>query len=75
MESIFNNLQSVLLGLGVTLATIAFIVLGIKAMMTFSKGGGIRDVFQGVGVIMVGIFLIGGGSALAAALMQIAEGL
>lgn len=75
MDAIFGNLQNILLGLGVTLATIAFILLGIKAMMSFAKGGGLRDVFQGVGVILVGILLIGGGSALAGALMQIAKSL
>lgn len=75
MQDILANIQTVLLGIGATLAALAFIALGIKAIFSFKSGNGLREIFQGVGVIIVGVMLIGGGTAFAGALLGIAKSL
>lgn len=75
MNAIFNNVESTLMSFGIILGTIGFIFLGLKAIFAFMQGGGLRQVFQGVGVVLVGIILIGASSALTAAVMNIAKSL
>lgn len=56
---IIENISVLIAGVGGGLATLALICLGIKAILTFHKGGGIREVFSGAGVIFVGLMFIG----------------
>lgn len=72
MDSIFNSIESLLQGFGVVLGAIGLICLGFKAIFSFFGGKGLRDVFQGVGVVFIGLVLIGAASALASAVFNVA---
>lgn len=76
MQSLFNNIENALVGIGLIVATIGFIILGLKVIATSSKqGGGIREAFSGAGGVALGIIFIGASSAIAGALMKMANSL
>lgn len=76
MTGLFNNVQSALMSIGLIIAVIGFIILGMKVILTSSKsGGGIREAFSGAGGVAVGIILIGAAGAIAGALMSAAKSL
>ena len=60
---------------GGALATLAFILLGIKLIITFHRGGGIREALSGAGVIFLGLMLIGAAGILVGAIQQIVKGI
>ncbi|GAB3622702.1 hypothetical protein GCM10027418_07840 [Mariniluteicoccus endophyticus] len=75
MEEILRALASQIAALGGIIATLAFICLGIKAILTFHKGGGLREILSGAGMIFLGLMLIGAAGILVGAIQAIAKSL
>lgn len=75
IENLVNDLAGQIAAIGGALATLAFIMLGIKAIMTFHKGGGLREVLSGGGVIFLGLMLIGAAGVLVGAIQAMARSL
>lgn len=76
MTGLFNNIQNTLMSIGLIIAIIGFIILGMKVILTSTKqGGGLREAFSGAGGVAVGIIFIGAASAIAGALMAAAQSL
>ncbi len=76
MTEIIQNLSNQVATIGGALATLAFILLGIKAIVTFNKGGGLREVLSGGGgVIFLGLMLIGAAGVLVGAIQAMAKAL
>ena len=75
MTQIIDNLSSQIAAFGGALATLAFILLGIKLIITFHRGGGIREALSGAGVIFLGLMLIGAAGILVGAIQQIVKGI
>lgn len=72
MDQLIQNVTDNLTALGITVATIALVLLGFKVMFSYfsEKGGGLRDAFSGVGIVLIGALLVGGGAALAGAFID-----
>lgn len=75
MEEILRALAGQIAALGGIIATLAFICLGIKAILTFHKGGGLREILSGAGMIFLGLMLIGAAGILVGAIQAIAKSL
>lgn len=73
MASLLSSIQNQLIAIGGTLAVIAIIVLGVRLL--FAGEGGIRKAISGGGTVLCGIILIGGGAAIAGAIMKMAKSL
>lgn len=71
MQAILDKTQSILLGLGVGLATLGIIIIGAKAIFLGIKGEGLRSVFSGIGTVAIGLVLMGAAATLAAAIRQL----
>lgn len=75
MDGIIENLSTQIAALGGALATLAFILLGIKLIITFNRGGGLREALSGAGVIFLGLMLIGAAGLIVGAIQQVVKGL
>lgn len=73
INGLLNSLGGFILGISLMVATIAIMLLGIKTIFTFYKGGGLREVLSGVGVIFVGMLLVSLAGAIAGAIMAIGK--
>lgn len=73
MEDILRQLATQIAALGGIIATIAFICLGIKAILTFHKGGGLREILSGAGMIFLGLMLIGAAGILVGAIQAMVK--
>ncbi|MET7932482.1 hypothetical protein [Streptomyces sp. NPDC005322] len=69
MKDMFGSIESILRSAGTMVAVIALLILGIRMLMSMKKGDGMREAFQGFGVIALAALIIGGASGLASVLI------
>lgn len=73
INALLNSLGGLVLSCSVALGTLAIMLLGIKAIFTFYKGGGLREVVSGVGVIFVGLLLVSMAGVIVGTIMAIGK--
>ncbi|MEU9031393.1 hypothetical protein [Streptomyces sp. NPDC048383] len=69
----FGTVQSILRGLGTTVAICALLILGIRMLLSMKRGDGMREAFQGFGMIALAALIIGGATGLAGVLISLGE--
>ncbi|THA83293.1 hypothetical protein E6U81_16990 [Streptomyces sp. A0592] len=73
LDSMFGKIQDILGGLGITIASCALLILGIRMLLSMKRGEGMREAFQGFGMIALAAFIIGGAAGLAGMLISLGE--
>lgn len=73
LNDMFTKIQTILVGLGGTVAACALLILGIRMLLSMKRGDGMREAFQGFGVIALAAFIIGGAAGLAGLLISLGE--
>ncbi|MFD6877203.1 MULTISPECIES: TrbC/VirB2 family protein [unclassified Streptomyces] len=73
LEGMFGKVQSILTGLGTTVAICALLILGIRMLLSMKRGDGMREAFQGFGMIALAALIIGGATGLASVLITLGE--
>ncbi|MCS0635017.1 hypothetical protein NX801_04960 [Streptomyces sp. LP05-1] len=71
LDSMFGQIQDILRNIGTMVAVIALLVLGIRMLLSMKRGDGMRDAFQGFGVIALAALIIGGATGLAGLLIDL----
>ncbi|WP_030621037.1 hypothetical protein [Streptomyces sclerotialus] len=70
MDGFFNSIESQLRAIGSMVAVIALLILGIRMLMSMKKGDGMREAFQGFGLIAVAALIIGSATGVAPMLID-----
>ncbi|MFF1543694.1 hypothetical protein [Streptomyces sp. NPDC058291] len=65
----FGKIEDILRNAGTMVAVIALLILGIRMLMSMKRGDGMREAFQGFGMIALAALIIGGASGLAGVLI------
>ncbi|MET9605164.1 TrbC/VirB2 family protein [Streptomyces sp. NPDC006512] len=73
LQSMFDKIQNILAGLGLTVASCALLILGIRMLLSMKRGDGMREAFQGFGMIALAAFIVGGAAGLAGMLISLGE--
>ncbi|MDJ0464303.1 TrbC/VirB2 family protein [Streptomyces sp. H27-C3] len=73
LEGMFGNVENILRGAGTMVAIIALLILGIRMLMSMKRGDGMREAFQGFGMIALAALIIGGAAGLASMLIGLGE--
>ncbi|GAA0323580.1 hypothetical protein GCM10010302_73440 [Streptomyces polychromogenes] len=73
LDGMFKSVQTILAGLGGTVAACALLILGIRMLLSMKRGDGMREAFQGFGMIALAAFIIGGAAGLAGMLISLGE--
>ncbi|MEC4018250.1 TrbC/VirB2 family protein [Streptomyces sp. H27-D2] len=73
LDGMFDNIQKILTNAGTMVAVIALLILGIRMLMSMKRGDGMREAFQGFGMIALAALIIGGATGLAAVLIGLGE--
>ncbi|WP_149825785.1 TrbC/VirB2 family protein [Streptomyces tailanensis] len=73
MKEMFGEVQEILTSAGTLVAVIALLVLGIRMLMSMKRGDGMREAFQGFGMIALAALVIGGASGLAGLLISLGD--
>ncbi|MFE6779044.1 hypothetical protein [Streptomyces sp. NPDC057702] len=68
-----DNIMGVIQPISITLVTLSLMFLGIRLLMSVKNGDGMREAFQGVGLIAVATLLIAGAAGLADVLFDLGE--
>ncbi|MFJ8507682.1 hypothetical protein [Streptomyces avermitilis] len=71
MEDMFGEIETILRNAGTMVAVIALLILGIRMLMSMKRGDGMREAFQGFGVIALAALIIGGATGLAGLLIDL----
>ncbi|MDT0573110.1 TrbC/VirB2 family protein [Streptomyces sp. DSM 3412] len=71
LDSMFGEIQDILTNAGTMVAVIALLVLGIRMLLSMKRGDGMREAFQGFGMIALAALIIGGASGLAGVLIDL----
>ncbi|MFD5556223.1 TrbC/VirB2 family protein [Streptomyces sp. NPDC127068] len=71
LDSMFTEIQDILQTAGATVAIIALLILGIRMLISMKQGEGLREAFQGFGMIALAALIIGSASGLAGALISL----
>ncbi|EMF53039.1 TrbC/VirB2 family protein [Streptomyces bottropensis] len=71
LDSMFGEIQDILTNVGTMVAVIALLVLGIRMLLSMKRGDGMREAFQGFGMIALAALIIGGASGLAGVLIDL----
>ncbi|MFE9257592.1 hypothetical protein [Streptomyces sp. NPDC006879] len=71
LEGMFGEIQKILVTIGTTVAVIALLILGIRMLLSMKRGDGMREAFQGFGMIALAALIIGGASGLAGLLIDL----
>jgi H+/gluconate symporter-like permease len=71
LDSMFGEIQDILTNVGTMVAVIALLVLGIRMLLSMKRGDGMREAFQGFGMIALAALIIGGASGLAGLLIDL----
>ncbi|MFM9457521.1 TrbC/VirB2 family protein [Streptomyces europaeiscabiei] len=71
LDSMFDRTETLLTNAGTMVAVIALLILGIRMLMSMKRGDGMREAFQGFGMIALAALIIGGASGLAGVLIEI----
>ncbi|MFF3207509.1 MULTISPECIES: TrbC/VirB2 family protein [Streptomyces] len=69
LTDMFDKIEEILRNAGTMVAVIALLVLGIRMLMSMKRGDGMREAFQGFGMIALAALIIGGASGLAGVLI------
>ncbi|GGV05414.1 hypothetical protein GCM10010260_48240 [Streptomyces filipinensis] len=69
MTGMFNRIEDILRNAGTMVAVIALLVLGIRMLLSMKRGDGMREAFQGFGMIALAALIIGGATGLASLLI------
>ncbi|MET7649675.1 MULTISPECIES: TrbC/VirB2 family protein [unclassified Streptomyces] len=69
LDEMFGKIEDILRNAGTMVAVIALLVLGIRMLMSMKRGDGMREAFQGFGMIALAALIIGGASGLAGVLI------
>ncbi|WP_329219488.1 hypothetical protein OG352_23285 [Streptomyces sp. NBC_01485] len=71
MEDMFGEIETILRNAGTMVAVIALLVLGIRMLLSMKRGDGMREAFQGFGMIALAALIIGGATGLAGLLIDL----
>ncbi|MFD8145100.1 hypothetical protein [Streptomyces sp. NPDC059708] len=71
LEGMFGQIQTILTGIGTTVAICALLILGIRMLLSMKRGDGMREAFQGFGIIALAALIIGGATGLAGLLISL----
>ncbi|MEV7519490.1 hypothetical protein [Streptomyces sp. NPDC091371] len=71
LKDMFGEIQSILTGIGTTVAICALLILGIRMLLSMKRGDGMREAFQGFGIIALAALIIGGATGLAGLLISL----
>ncbi|MDX2393755.1 MULTISPECIES: hypothetical protein [unclassified Streptomyces] len=71
LDGMFKEVQSILVGIGTTVAICALLILGIRMLLSMKRGDGMREAFQGFGMIALAALIIGGATGIAGLLIQL----
>ncbi|MET7848049.1 hypothetical protein AB0D78_14015 [Streptomyces avermitilis] len=71
MEDMFGEIETILRNAGTMVAVIALLILGIRMLMSMKRGDGMREAFQGFGMIALAALIIGGATGLAGLLIDL----
>ncbi|MER6788416.1 TrbC/VirB2 family protein [Streptomyces sp. NPDC000658] len=69
LDEMFGKIETILRNAGTMVAVIALLILGIRMLMSMKRGDGMREAFQGFGMIALAALIIGGASGLAGVLI------
>ena len=69
LDEMFGKIENILRNAGTMVAVIALLILGIRMLMSMKRGDGMREAFQGFGMIALAALIIGGASGLAGVLI------
>ncbi|MFF3328775.1 hypothetical protein ACFYWX_04320 [Streptomyces sp. NPDC002888] len=71
MEDMFGEIETILRNAGTMVAVIALLILGIRMLLSMKRGDGMREAFQGFGMIALAALIIGGATGLAGVLIDL----
>ncbi|MCY0922767.1 MULTISPECIES: hypothetical protein [unclassified Streptomyces] len=71
LNGMFGEIQKILMGIGTTVAICALLILGIRMLLSMKRGDGMREAFQGFGMIALAALIIGGATGLAGLLIDL----
>ncbi|MBH5336137.1 hypothetical protein IHE55_15630 [Streptomyces pactum] len=71
VDDLKNNIFGVLTPISIALVTLSLMFLGFRLLMSVKKGDGMREAFQGVGLIAVATILIAGAAGLTTVLFDL----
>jgi H+/gluconate symporter-like permease len=71
MEDMFGEIETILRNAGTMVAVIALLILGIRMLLSMKRGDGMREAFQGFGMIALAALIIGGATGLAGLLIDL----
>ncbi|MCQ9134919.1 MULTISPECIES: TrbC/VirB2 family protein [Streptomyces] len=69
LNEMFGQIEDILRNAGTMVAVIALLILGIRMLLSMKRGDGMREAFQGFGMIALAALIIGGASGLAGVLI------
>ncbi|BAC72212.1 MULTISPECIES: hypothetical protein [Streptomyces] len=71
LGEMFGRIEDILRNAGTMVAVIALLILGIRMLMSMKRGDGMREAFQGFGMIALAALIIGGATGLAGLLISL----
>jgi H+/gluconate symporter-like permease len=71
LNGMFGRIEDILRNAGTMVAVIALLILGIRMLMSMKRGDGMREAFQGFGMIALAALIIGGATGLASLLISL----
>lgn len=71
LEDMFGEIETILRNVGTMVAVIALLILGIRMLLSMKRGDGMREAFQGFGLIALAALIIGGATGLAGLLIDL----
>ncbi|MFD0146139.1 MULTISPECIES: TrbC/VirB2 family protein [unclassified Streptomyces] len=73
LKNMFGEIQEILTTIGTMVAVIALLILGIRMLLSMKRGDGMREAFQGFGMIALAALIIGGATGLAGVLIDLGK--
>ncbi|MGX2993623.1 hypothetical protein JNUCC64_04890 [Streptomyces sp. JNUCC 64] len=73
LDSMFGEIEAILRNIGTMVAVIALLILGIRMLLSMKRGDGMREAFQGFGMIALAALIIGSATGLATLLIGLGE--
>ncbi|MEU4931446.1 hypothetical protein AB0G54_33895 [Streptomyces yokosukanensis] len=73
LHNMFGTVEGILRDAGTMVAVIALLILGIRMLMSMKRGDGMREAFQGFGLIALAALIIGGATGLAGLLISLGD--
>ncbi|AOR33074.1 hypothetical protein BFF78_20200 [Streptomyces fodineus] len=71
LDDMFGRIETILRDAGTMVAVIALLILGIRMLLSMKRGDGMREAFQGFGLIALAALIIGGATGLAGLLIDL----